>query len=198
MRFLLVTFYVSMAAAAFIIEAIFGWLGLAPTQRQAQVIEATISWNYTTWLNITLLLLAALLVWRFLRTGGPEMLRIMNRPGTLIVTAQPTSGGDADPHGEFEAIITPTPNVNARSSACSGPKRKSALATDHRSVTPRGPATASSTKPGAGLGRRHELISDILNERLTKIRLTMASPSAYASARISFFGIPRMVTHAKT
>src|SRR6516162_7896409 len=42
--------------------------------------QASITWNYTTWLNIAFLGLAALLVWRFLKTGGPEMLRMMNEP----------------------------------------------------------------------------------------------------------------------
>jgi uncharacterized membrane protein YraQ (UPF0718 family) len=78
--FLLVTFYVAMAVAALIVEAIFWMLGLIPTERNARVVEPSIEWNYTTWLNIAFLILAALLVWRFLRTGGPEMLRMMNRP----------------------------------------------------------------------------------------------------------------------
>lgn len=43
------------------------------------MVEASISWNYTTWLNIAFLIVAVLLAWRFLRTGGPEMLRMMNR-----------------------------------------------------------------------------------------------------------------------
>jgi uncharacterized protein len=43
-------------------------------------VEASIMWNYTTWLNIVFLALAAMLVFRFLRTGGPAMLRMMNRP----------------------------------------------------------------------------------------------------------------------
>lgn len=47
---------------------------------RAQVVEASISWNYTTWLNIAFSLLAGFLVARFLRTGGPGMLRMMNRP----------------------------------------------------------------------------------------------------------------------
>jgi uncharacterized membrane protein YraQ (UPF0718 family) len=78
--FLLVTFYASMAVAAFVVEFIFGALGLVPEARKASVIEASIAWNYTTWLNILFLALAGLLVWRFMRTGGPEMLRMMNRP----------------------------------------------------------------------------------------------------------------------
>jgi uncharacterized membrane protein YraQ (UPF0718 family) len=78
--FLFVTFYAAMAGAALIVELIFGAVGLIPAQRNARVVEASISWNYTTWLNIVFLILAALLVWRFLKTGGPAMLRMMNRP----------------------------------------------------------------------------------------------------------------------
>lgn len=75
--FLLATFYVAMACAALIVELIFGTLGLVPAQRNARVVEASVSLNYTTWLNIVFLILAAILVWRFLRTGGPAMLRTM-------------------------------------------------------------------------------------------------------------------------
>jgi uncharacterized membrane protein YraQ (UPF0718 family) len=78
--FLLVTFYVAMAAAAFIVEDAFGALGLIPEERKAQVVEAAVIWNYTTWLNVVFLILAALLVWRFMKTGGPAMLRMMNAP----------------------------------------------------------------------------------------------------------------------
>ena len=82
--FLLATFYTAMAVAALIVEAVFAALGLIPTERQAQVVEASISWNYTTWLNIIFLILAALLVWRFMKTGGPGMLRMMNAPASQI------------------------------------------------------------------------------------------------------------------
>jgi uncharacterized membrane protein YraQ (UPF0718 family) len=78
--FLFVTFYAAMAGAALIVELIFGALGLVPAQRNARVIEASVTWNYTTLLNIVFLVLAGLLVWRFLKTGGPAMLRMMNRP----------------------------------------------------------------------------------------------------------------------
>ena len=83
MAFLLVTFYVAMAAAALVVELTFGALGLIPAQRNARVVEASITWDYTTWLNIAFLILAGLLVWRFLKTGGPAMLRMMNRPAAM-------------------------------------------------------------------------------------------------------------------
>src|SRR3984893_2007097 len=78
--FLFVTFYISMVGAALIVEAVFAGLGLVPTQRTAQVVEGSVTWNYTTWLNIVFLVLAACLIWRFLKTGGPEMLRMINNP----------------------------------------------------------------------------------------------------------------------
>ena len=78
--FLFATFYVAMAVAALIVDLIFAGLGLIPREHHARVVEASISWNYTTWLNIVFLAIAALLVARFLRTGGPGMLRMMNRP----------------------------------------------------------------------------------------------------------------------
>ena len=78
--FLFATFYAAMAGAALIVELIFGTLGLVPAQRNARVIETAITWNYTTWLNIAFLVLAAMLVWRFFHTGGLAMLRMMNKP----------------------------------------------------------------------------------------------------------------------
>jgi uncharacterized protein len=36
-----------------------------------------VSWNYTTWLNIAFLVLAAALITPFFRTGGLAMLRMM-------------------------------------------------------------------------------------------------------------------------
>src|ERR1700730_10903571 len=78
--FLLVTCYMAMVGAALVVEGLFGVLGLIPREHQASVVEATVTWNYTTWLNIGFLLLAAFLVWRFVTTGGLGMLRMMNRP----------------------------------------------------------------------------------------------------------------------
>ena len=88
--FLFMTFYVTMAAAGLIVEILFGALGLIPTERNAQVVESSISWNYTTVLNLFFLTIAAVLVVRFLRTGGPAMLRAMNAPpGATAADAGP-------------------------------------------------------------------------------------------------------------
>lgn len=78
--FLLITFYAAMAGAAFIIELLFQLLHLVPADRNAQVLDAGISFNYTTVLNIIFLVLAIILITRFLRTGGPDMLSMMDQP----------------------------------------------------------------------------------------------------------------------
>ena len=78
--FLLVTFYVTIVAAGYAVEIIFGVLGITPTERNANVLEASITWNYTTYLNLAFLVLTGILVVRFLLTGGPTMLRMMKQP----------------------------------------------------------------------------------------------------------------------
>ena len=78
--FLLGTFYVAMVVAGYIVEGLFALLHLTPTIRNATVLEPHISFNYTTVLNIIFLVVAGLLIWRFMRTGGPMMLKMMNQP----------------------------------------------------------------------------------------------------------------------
>jgi len=77
MLFILGAFYVAMVVAGYIVELVFGGLGLEPTSRHAEVIEASIRWNYTTILNVVFLLITAAFVYRFIRTGGVSMLRRM-------------------------------------------------------------------------------------------------------------------------
>ncbi|MET8870937.1 permease [Nocardia sp. NPDC004604] len=74
---LLGTFYAAMVGAGFLVEIIFGTTNLIPAERNAMVMAEGIRWNYTTWLNIAFLILAALLVTIFVRTGGIPMLRMM-------------------------------------------------------------------------------------------------------------------------
>ncbi|ORB87802.1 hypothetical protein B1987_23580 [Mycobacterium kansasii] len=74
---LLGTFYASMVVAGYLVELLFGAASLIPSQRSAVVMHAGISWNYTTWLNVVFLVVAAILVVRFVATGGIPMLRMM-------------------------------------------------------------------------------------------------------------------------
>jgi uncharacterized membrane protein YraQ (UPF0718 family) len=74
---LLGVFYLAMVVAGYLVELLFGVTGLTPTGRTARVEEAGITWNYTTWLNIAFLLIAAVLLVRFFRSGGWAMLKMM-------------------------------------------------------------------------------------------------------------------------
>src|SRR5438094_728794 len=76
--FLFATFYAAMAGAALAVEIIFDAFGLVPASRSAKIDEAAIAFNYTTVLNFIFLILALLLLIRFFRTGGVEMLRMMD------------------------------------------------------------------------------------------------------------------------
>lgn len=91
---LLGAFYATMVAGGYLVELIFGGLGLVPSLRNANVGGDGISWNYTTVLNIVFLLIAAGLVWRFFRTGGGPMLRMMG--------GSPEAGHDHSQHASHE------------------------------------------------------------------------------------------------
>jgi uncharacterized membrane protein YraQ (UPF0718 family) len=84
--FILATFYIAMVAAGLIVDLIFKPLGLERTVRNAKVVQAGVSLDYTTVLNIAFLALAAVLVWRFLQTDGMPMLRAMNAPAEAHAT----------------------------------------------------------------------------------------------------------------
>ncbi|MEA2858457.1 MAG: uncharacterized protein QOC72_496 [Methylobacteriaceae bacterium] len=76
-----IVFYAAMAGAAYVIEILFGLAGLVPQDRSIDVMQQGITWNYTSVLDIIALIVSAVLVWRFMRTGGPEMLAAMEAPG---------------------------------------------------------------------------------------------------------------------
>jgi uncharacterized protein len=79
--FLLVTFYVTMVAAGLVTDLLFRAAGIERHARNAKVEMASVTWNYTTYLNIVFLGLGAALVWRYFRRGGGwSMLRMMNEP----------------------------------------------------------------------------------------------------------------------
>jgi uncharacterized membrane protein YraQ (UPF0718 family) len=85
--FILGTFFVAMAAAGYVIELVFGGLGLIPGRATAKIPDQGVTWDYTTWLNIVFLIAAAALIVRFMLTGGAAMLKMMGGP------ADPTTEG---------------------------------------------------------------------------------------------------------
>ncbi len=93
-RFILVTFYAAMAIAGYLVEVVFGGLGLIPDRASAKIPDQGVAWDYTTWLNIAFFLLAAVLLVRFARSGGLPMLRMMN--------GAPDAAHDHGSHGGHE------------------------------------------------------------------------------------------------
>lgn len=84
MSYIFVTFYVTMALAGYVVELLFGALGIIPANRNVAAITEGMQWNYTTVLNLIFLVIAIVLVIRFLRTGGPAMLRMMSTPAQAM------------------------------------------------------------------------------------------------------------------
>ncbi len=80
MGYILLTFYITMAAAGYVVEFLFEALGIIPTNRNIVAITEGVQWNYTSILNIIFLILAAIMIIRFIRTGGIPMLRMMSKP----------------------------------------------------------------------------------------------------------------------
>jgi uncharacterized membrane protein YraQ (UPF0718 family) len=75
--YLLGVSYAAMALAGLLIGLLFKLLGIVPAHRAVIALQQGPSLNYTSVLNVIFLGVMALLAWRFLRTGGLEMLRMM-------------------------------------------------------------------------------------------------------------------------
>jgi uncharacterized protein len=85
--YLLVVSYGAIVLAGFLIGLVFNLVGLAPVHFQAAALQTGPAWNYTTFLNIAFIALMAVLLWRFISTGGPDMLRAMGQPSTDVTSS---------------------------------------------------------------------------------------------------------------
>jgi uncharacterized membrane protein YraQ (UPF0718 family) len=98
-------FYVTMVIGGYLVEIIFNVFDLVPAHSRAQVAEQGITWNYTTILNIVALALTALILARFLRTGGREMLSMMGGGPDDMAGHE----GDGHAHSESSSQRRPPP-----------------------------------------------------------------------------------------
>jgi uncharacterized protein len=98
------SFYATMVAAGYFIEIVFGALHLVPSGRAAQIVESHVSLNYTTVLNTVFLAIGAILVWRFARTGGRMMLRMMGGKPDLGSEMQAGDGNHSSVHHGMEGM----------------------------------------------------------------------------------------------
>lgn len=72
--------YLAMVIAGYAVEILAQLFNLVPHVRNATVLEASVSFNYTTVLNIIFIAVSVLVVIRFFKTGGREMLKMMKMP----------------------------------------------------------------------------------------------------------------------
>src|SRR3954468_17926848 len=142
MLVLLGVFYTTMVAGGYAVELIFGALGLVPDHGRAQVGEQSITWNYTTWLNIAALVLTVALLARFFRTGGRDMLAMMGG-GPDDMAGHDHAGHDHAGHDHAGHDHADRSRLNASKPA---ERQRSTGAL----VKPRSPVPAS--VPGASLG----------------------------------------------
>src|SRR5438874_7205422 len=78
--YLLGVSYAAMALAGLAIGLIFQGLGIVPAHHPVTALVSSPTLHYTSVLNVFFLLIIAVLGWRFLRTGGVTMLRMMEGP----------------------------------------------------------------------------------------------------------------------
>jgi len=69
--------YTAMVLAGLAVGVAFGAFGVTPTDRHVSPLSARPSWNYESFLDVALLGITLILGLRFVRTGGPAMLRMM-------------------------------------------------------------------------------------------------------------------------
>jgi len=99
--YLLIVSYVAMALAGLAIGLLFQGLGIVPVHHPVTSLFAAPTLNYTSVLNAIFLVIVAVLGWRFLRTGGLEMMRMMEMPAhdhAAHASGDVTPGDEASHH----------------------------------------------------------------------------------------------------
>ncbi|HVS07436.1 MAG TPA: permease [Candidatus Dormibacteraeota bacterium] len=103
--YLLGVSYAAMALGGLLIGLLFKMLGIVPAHHAVIALQSGPTLNYTTVLNVIFLVVMAVLGWRFLRTGGLEMLRMMEMPAEAHAHHDHSgheggelTSGDAAPH----------------------------------------------------------------------------------------------------
>ncbi|WP_322103280.1 permease [Paraburkholderia sp. J41] len=99
--FMVAVFYAAMVVASLAVELLFRALGWVPEHRHAAPVEMAIHFNYTAVLDLGFAGVFAVLAVVFLRTGGPDMMRMMN-------------GGASGAHRHSHSHSHPHPHSHSR------------------------------------------------------------------------------------
>ena len=169
--YLLAVSYAAMALAGFLIGAAFQLLGLAPTNHHVTVFEAQPTWNYTTFLDVAFLILMAVMAWRFVTTGGLEMLRAhTRRPGEPADQVQdPVCGMTVDSATATEKVAYSDATYYFCSTGCRSkfemdPVRYTTQAARVAQLEPAGrvgPSNVTAAMPGAKMQRNQPAIDPV-------------------------------------
>jgi uncharacterized protein len=169
--YLLVVSYAAMALAGFLVGGAFQLLGLAPTNHHVTVFETQPTWSYTTFLDIAFLILMAVMAWRFVTTGGIEMLRAhARRPeaGAKLVQ-DPVCGMSVDPATATEHVVYMGSTYYFCSAGCRWKFEKdpAGYTTQATQVVQRAPAghvghsDVTATMPGGEMERQQSAIDPV-------------------------------------
>jgi YHS domain-containing protein/uncharacterized membrane protein YraQ (UPF0718 family) len=165
--YLLGVSFAAMALAGFVVGGAFQLMGLAPTNHHVAVFESRPTWNYTTYLDIAFVVLMAVLAWRFVTTGGIEMLRAHSRrpaAGAKLVH-DPVCGMSIDPatageRVEFAGATYYFCSAGCRAAFEKDPARYTAQVKQLENANqPSGRSPAVVLEPGGEMERR-ELVVD--------------------------------------
>jgi hypothetical protein len=69
-----------MAGAGALVQIIFSFFGLIPQHHNMAVVQGNFHLNYTSILDIIFFLISFILIVIFIKTGGPSMMKMMNKP----------------------------------------------------------------------------------------------------------------------
>ncbi len=166
--YLLGVSYAAMALAGFLVGGAFQLLGLAPTNHHVAVFETQPTWNYTTFLDIAFLILMAVMAWRFVTTGGIEMLRAHARrpPAGASLVRDPVCGMSVEPATSMEKVEYAGETYHFCSAGCRSEfaKDPAAYATKVVQVEPPGILVRShvlAATPGGEMEHRHSAIDPV-------------------------------------
>ena len=164
--YLLAVSYAAMALAGFLVGGAFQLLGLAPTNHHVAVFETPPALNYTSFLDIGFLALMAVLGWRFVTTGGIQMLRAhAQRPkADAVLTRDPVCGMSVDQAPATDQVEYAGRTYSFCSPACRSafekdPARYAAHVEQVAHAGHLGPTDIMASEPG-GKMERHESAVD--------------------------------------
>jgi uncharacterized protein len=166
--YLLAVSYAAMALAGFLVGGAFQLLGLAPTNHHVTIFETQPTWNYTTFLDLAFLALMAVMAWRFVTTGGIEMLRAhARRPAAgATMVRDPVCGMNVDPATAKETVTYMGAthffcSAGCRSTFEKDPSRYTSQAVKLETASLAGHARVTAAMPGGKMERHQSAVDPV-------------------------------------